>query len=194
MIMSKFFAFLNRMKYIQRWSLMRSTVPENIAEHSHQVAMISHCLGVINNVIFAGDINPDKMSVIANYHEVSEVITGDLPTPIKYYNKSLSTAYKELENIAADKLLEFLPVEIQEYYSDIIKPDILSYEYKLVKAADKISALIKCIDELKAGNSEFVQAKASIEKEIARFNYPEVKYFLDNFLDAYELTLDEMSY
>lgn len=191
--MNSFFAFLNRMKYIQRWSLMRSTVPENISEHSQQVAMIGHCLGVINNAVFGGDVSPDAVCTIAVFHEASEVITGDLPTPIKYYNMSLNSAYKELEDIAEDKLLSYLPEELREYYIDIIKPDISSYEYRLVKAADKICAFIKCIDELKAGNTEFRKAKASIEKEIARFNIPEVKYFLDNFLDAFSLSLDELS-
>ncbi|HEY8423409.1 MAG TPA: 5'-deoxynucleotidase [Clostridia bacterium] len=191
--MYSFFAFLNRMKYIQRWSLMRSTEIENISEHSQQVAVIGHCLGVINNAIFNGDVNPEKICVLAVFHEATEVITGDLPTPIKYFNMSLNTAYKELEQIAAQKLLSYLPKELREYYQDLLEPDTSSYEYQLVKAADKIAALIKCIDEIKAGNSEFKKAKTSIEKQIAKFNLPEVKYFLDNFLDAYYLTLDELS-
>lgn len=191
--MYSFFAFLNRMKYIQRWSLMRSTEIENISEHSQQVAVIGHCLGVINNAIFNGDVNPEKICVLAVFHEATEVITGDLPTPIKYFNMSLNTAYKELEQIAAQKLLSYLPKELREYYQDLLEPDTSSYEYQLVKAADKIAALIKCIDEIKAGNSEFKKAKTSIEKQIAKFNLPEVKYFLDNFLDAYYFTLDELS-
>lgn len=191
--MHSFFAFLNRMKYIQRWSLMKSTDVENISEHSQQVALIGHSLAVINNVIFNGDANPDRVCALAIFHEATEVITGDLPTPIKYFNASLNTAYKELEQIAADKLLTYLPKELKDYYEDLLKPDTSSYEYRLVKAADKIAALIKCIDELKVGNTEFKKAKSSIEKQIARFNIPEVKYFLDNFLDAYYLSLDELS-
>ncbi|HEY8419236.1 MAG TPA: 5'-deoxynucleotidase [Clostridia bacterium] len=191
--MYNFFAFLNRMKYIQRWSLMKSTEIENISEHSQQVALIGHCLAVINNIIFNGDADPDRVCALAVFHEATEVITGDLPTPIKYFNMSLNSAYKELEQIAAEKLLSYLPKEFREYYGDLIQPDPSSYEYQLVKAADKIAALIKCIDEIKAGNTEFRKAKTSIEKQIAKFNFPEVRYFLDNFLDAYYLTLDELS-
>ena len=172
---------------------MKSTDVENISEHSQQVALIGHSLAVINNVIFNGDANPDRVCALAIFHEATEVITGDLPTPIKYFNASLNTAYKELEQIAADKLLTYLPKELKDYYEDLLKPDTSSYEYRLVKAADKIAALIKCIDELKVGNTEFKKAKSSIEKQIARFNIPEVKYFLDNFLDAYYLSLDELS-
>jgi 5'-deoxynucleotidase len=191
--MYNFFAFLNRMKYIQRWSLMKSTEAENISEHSQQVALIGHSLAVINNIIFNGDANPDRVCALAVFHEATEVITGDLPTPIKYFNMSLNSAYKELEQIAAEKLLSYLPKEFREYYSDFVQPDASSYEFQLVKAADKIAALIKCIDEIKAGNTEFRKAKTSIEKQIAKFNFPEVRYFLDNFLDAYYLTLDELS-
>ncbi|HEY8443398.1 MAG TPA: 5'-deoxynucleotidase [Clostridia bacterium] len=191
--MFSFYAFLNRMKYIQRWSLMRSTDVENISEHSQQVAIIGHSLAVINNVIFNGDVNPDKVCALAVFHEATEVITGDLPTPIKYFNMSLNSAYKELEQIAAEKLLSYLPKDLRDYYQELLRPDTSSYEYQLVKAADKIAALIKCIDEIKAGNTEFRKAKTSIEKQIAKFNFPEVRYFLDNFLDAYYLTLDELS-
>lgn len=191
--MNSFFAFVNRMKYIGRWSLMRSTSPENIAEHSQMVAVIAHGLAVINNVIFDGNASPDRAAALAVFHEASEVITGDLPTPIKYYNLQLNTAYKDLERVANDKLIGCLPMELRDYYRDVIEPDTESYEHKLVKAADKISALIKCIDEEKSGNKEFLRAQKSIEREIARFNYPEVRYFLDNFMDAFELTLDELS-
>ncbi|HHW90610.1 MAG TPA: 5'-deoxynucleotidase [Clostridiales bacterium] len=191
--MYSFFAFLNRMKYIQRWSLMRSTDVENISQHSQQVAMIGHSLAVINNVIFDGDADPDRVCALAVFHEATEVITGDLPTPIKYFNVSLNSAYKELEEMAADKLLGCLPEELRDYYQDLIKPDTSSYEHKLLKAADKIAALIKCIDEEKSGNTEFLKAKTSIQKQIAKFNIPEVKYFLDNFLDAFYLSLDELS-
>lgn len=172
---------------------MRSTVKENIAEHSQQVAIIAHALGVINNEIFGGEVDANELCVMAIFHEASEVLTGDLPTPIKYFNQTINTAYKELEEVAVGKLISYLPRELQYSYSRFISPDPESYEYKLLKAADKLSALIKCIDEQKSGNTEFKKAKQSIEREIAKFNYPEVKYFLDNFLDAYQLTLDELS-
>ena len=190
--MYKFFAFLDRMKYIKRWSLMRSVREENIMEHSEQVAVIAHALAVIKNKMFNGNVDESKVLLYALYHETGEVITGDLPTPIKYFNQEINTAYKDLEKKSAQKLLSHLPDELSEVYKNYVFADEQSYEYKLVKVADKLSAYIKCIEEVKAGNSEFKKAKTSIGKAIKAFDMPEVKYFVENMLPAYELTLDEL--
>ena len=191
--MSKFFAFLNRMKYIKRWSLMRSIREENIMEHSHDVAMIAHALAIINNK-FGGETKADveKTVLLAQYHEVGEVITGDLPTPIKYFNPEIKTAYKDLEKGACEKLLGMLPEELKEDYKGYILPDEASYEYKLVKFADRISAYLKCVEEVKCGNSEFKKAKKTIGEELKKVGNFAVDYYMKNFATAYELTLDEL--
>ena len=191
--MSKFFAFLNRMKYIKRWSLMRSIREENIMEHSHDVAMIAHALAIINNK-FGGETKADveKTVLLAQYHEVGEVITGDLPTPIKYFNPEIKTAYKDLEKGACEKLLGMLPEELKEDYEGYILPDEASYEYKLVKFADRISAYLKCVEEVKCGNSEFKKAKKTIGEELKKVGNFAVDYYMKNFATAYELTLDEL--
>ncbi len=187
-----FFAFLSRMKYIKRWSLMHSTLEENIMEHTQQVTVIAHALAVIKNTYFGGNVNVEKVLLLALYHESGEVITGDLPTPIKYFNDEIKSAYKDLEKHACEKLLNKLPCELKEIYGEIVLPDTNCLEAKIVKYADRISALIKCIDELKVGNNEFKKAKISIEKEIKLIDSPEVNYFIKNFLPAYEKTLDEL--
>ena len=189
--MYDFFAYLSRMKYIKRWSLMRSTEEENIMEHSLQVAMIAHCLCVIKNIYYGGTLNADRIAVLAMYHESSEVITGDLPTPIKYSNPTISAAYKHLEKLADEKLLSMLPTKMKEYYTDIIKPN--DEEYKIVKMADKISAYLKCIDELKSGNKEFLKAKEAQLTDIESNITPEARYFLDNFAPSFDRTLDELN-
>lgn len=180
------------MKYIKRWSLMRSVREENIMEHTEQVAVIAHALAVIKNKMFGGAVDENKVLLYALYHETGEVITGDLPTPIKYFNKEINTAYKDLERIASEKLLTMLPGELTDIYKDYVLPDTDCYEYKLVKAADKISAYLKCVEEVKAGNSEFKKAKTSVGKALKAFDMEEVKYFIENMLPAYELTLDEL--
>ena len=190
--MSKFFAFLTRMKYIKRWSLMRSVREETIMEHSQEVAVVAHILALINNKIFGGSADAGKTVLLAQYHEVSEVITGDLPTPIKYFNPEINTAYKELEVIADKKLLAMLPEEFKEDYEKIILPDTESVEYKLVKIADRLSAYLKCVEEVKAGNSEFKKAKASILADVKSKNCKEADYFLKTFAPAFELALDEL--
>ncbi|MDD4120346.1 MAG: 5'-deoxynucleotidase [Clostridia bacterium] len=187
-----FFAYLNRMKFIERWSLMHSTIKENIMEHSEQVAQISHILGVINNVVFGGNANPGDCVKLAVFHDANEVITGDLPTPVKYFNVEIRTAYKSLESVANDKLISMLPEELRGVYKKILDPDKNSIEYKLVSAADKISAYIKCLDELKSGNKEFLKAKKTIKQKIDDITLPEVQYFMDNFIKGFELSLDEM--
>lgn len=190
--MFNFFAYLDRMKYINRWSLMRSTQQENIMEHSCQVAMIAHALAVIGNCYFNKNYDAEKAAVYALFHEASEVITGDLPTPIKYFNPEINKAYKELEEVANQKLLGMLPKEMQEVYRPVICADKNEEEAKLAKYADKISAYIKCLTELKSSNNEFKKAKSSIEKELNFIESQEVRYFLNNFIKPFNLTLDEL--
>lgn len=189
--MYKFFAYLNRMKYINRWSLMRSTVNENIMEHSQQVAVIAHALANISNLYFGGNLNADSIAVKALFHETSEVLTGDLPTPIKYFNPEIRDAYKALERYSNDKLLALLPDELLKVYDPIVN-DNSSDEHRFVKYADKIAAYIKCLDELNMGNAEFRQAKQTIHDEIVNYHSPEVDYFMENFVEAFQLTLDEL--
>ena len=187
-----FYAFMDRMKYIKRWSLMRSVREENIMEHSQQVAMLAHALAVINNKVFGGSVNAEKCALYAIYHECSEVMTGDLPTPIKYFNKSIHGAYKDLEDRACDKLLDTLPEELKGEIGAYVKPDTDSYEYKIVKSADRLSAYIKCLEEQRCGNSEFDKAKKSIEADLHSRNMPEVEYFFEKFISSFRLTLDEL--
>ncbi len=190
--MSAFFSYMSRMKYIERWSLMRSTVKENIMEHSEQTAQIAHALAIIANKLYSKNVNLLKVVEIAMYHEASEVLTGDLPTPIKYNNPEIKSAYKAIEAIALKKLLDMIPIEIKEEYRDILITDTSSYEYKLVKAADKLCAYIKCIEEMTSGNREFARAEVIIQRELDEYPLPEVKYFIDNFIDAFRKTLDEL--
>ena len=190
--MFKFFAFLNRMKYIRRWSLMRSVREENIMEHSQQVAVIAHALAVINNKKFGGSVDVAKTVLLAQYHEVGEVITGDLPTPIKYFNPEINTAYKDLEHNASKRLLGMLPEMMQSEYEQYILPNEDSEEYKLVKCADRLSAYLKCVEEVKAGNSEFKKAKSSIGQDLKSMKRPEVDYYLKEFAPAFDLSLDEL--
>ena len=181
------------MKLIKRWSLMKANEPENIAEHSAQTAQIAHALAVIKNRLFDGDVNADRITTLALYHEAAEVITGDLPTPIKYFNPAIRSAFKDIESLAEEKLLSMIPDELQEDYRPVIAQEENCYEHVLVKAADKISAYIKCIEELRAGNREFAKAKDSLKKEVeAYYTYPEVKYFCNNFLPSFHMTLDEL--
>ena len=187
-----FFAYMSRMKYIKRWGLMRNGREENIQEHSLQTAMIAHCLALINNRIFGGDVDAEHIMAIGVYHETSEVLTGDLATPIKYFNPKIKDAYKEIEHIANDKLLQMIPEELRADYEKIID-GYSQEEYRLVKAADKICALFKCVEEIKSGNMEFREAKNSIEKEITQMNIPEVEYFMTHFAPSFELTLDELN-
>lgn len=187
-----FFAYLNRMKYIERWSLMHSNIKENIMEHSLSVSLLAHALAIIENEVFNGSIDEYKTLAYAVYHEASEVITGDLPTPIKYFNADINGAYKELENYANEKLIKNLPDVLANRYKEFIFFDINTIEYKIVKAADKLAAYIKCIEELKGGNLEFKKAKQTIEKDIENIKLPSLKYFMEKFIKTYELTLDEL--
>ena len=188
---SHFFAYISRMRFIQRWALMRNTAPENVQEHSHQVAVLAHALAVIRKEKFGGTIDPGAVAVAALYHDASEILTGDMPTPIKYDNPAIQHAYKEVEAVAEKKLLHMLPQELQSVYAPILTPADPEIE-SLVKAADKLSAYIKCVEELKAGNTEFREAAAQTRKALEGYGLPEVAYFMDTFMDSFSLTLDEL--
>ncbi len=188
-----FFALLYRMKYISRWGLMRNSRTENISEHSLETAMIAHGLAVMRNKRFGGSVNPERVALLALFHDASETITGDLPTPVKYFNSDISASYKQVELIALEKLLAMLPDDMRDEYRDILFPaDADGEAMKLVKAADKLSALLKCIEEESAGNGEFALAKESTLKAIGELDIPEVDEFIRDFLPAYRLTLDEL--
>lgn len=171
---------------------MRSVREENIMEHSLQVSVIAHALALIKNKKYGGNVNVEKTVFLAQYHEVGEVITGDLPTPIKYFNPEIKNAYKDLEKNACIKILDMLPEELKEEYREYILPDESSEEYKLVKCADRLSAYLKCVEEIKAGNAEFKKAKTTIYNDLKKMNRKEVDYYLKEFAPADELTLDEL--
>ena len=191
---SHFFAYLSRMKFIHRWGLMRNTQVENIQEHSLQVAMIAHALALIRNRLFGGSLDPERVMVLAVFHEVSEVITGDFPSPLKYFNPEISRAYSEIEEVARNKLWEMVPAELRDDYRPVLfhDPDE-AQSWEIVKAADKISAYTKCLEELKAGNQEFAKAKDSVEREIAALGLPEADYFMQRFVHSFTLALDELN-
>lgn len=193
-----FFAAISRMKYIERWALMRNSRAETLSEHSLEVAMIAHALSVIGNVRYGHKMDAEKAALIGIYHDASEIITGDMPTPVKYYNSDIRNAYKSVEHIASDRLLNKLPDDLKVEFTGIFRkneddPEEM-YMRKLVKAADKLSALIKCMEERQSGNSEFRTAENSIRKKIDDLSreYPEVRDFLEEFLPAYGKTLDEL--
>ena len=184
-----FFAYISRMRYIERWSLMRNALPENIQEHSHMVAVIAHALGVIRRDVFHIECDPNACAAAALYNDASEILTGDLPTPIKYYNPEIKTAYKQVEQIACQKLLATLPAELRPAF----QPLLTEAEYRdIVKAADKLSAYIKCIEERRAGNDEFLSAEKQTRAVLEHNPLPEVRYFMNHFIPAFELTLDEL--
>ena len=188
---SHFFAYVSRMRFIQRWALMRNTAQENVQEHSHQVAVLAHALAVIRNEKFGGNVDAGQVAVAALYHDASEILTGDMPTPIKYDNPDIQRAYKEVEAVAEKKLLHMLPEELQGVYASVITGQGGEIE-ELVKAADKLSAYIKCVEELKAGNHEFREAAAQTRKALEAYEMPEVAYFMEIFMDSFSLTLDEL--
>ena len=214
---STFFAAISRMKYIERWALMRSSRPENLSEHAMEVAMIAHALCTIGNIRCGKNLNADRAAVIGLFHDASEIITGDMPTPVKYYSETIRDAYKEVEAVAEDRLLSRLPEDLRPVYQDVFgreaspapdaapasdvvsapDPALLSEQYlrRLVKAADKLSALIKCIEEENAGNTEFRTAKKTIRAAVDRLceELPEVRIFRDECLPPYGHTLDELS-
>ncbi len=188
---SHFFAYISRMRFIQRWALMRNTAPENVQEHSHQVAVLAHALAVIRNEKFHGATDPGAVAVAALYHDASEILTGDMPTPIKYGNPAIQSAYKDVEALAEEKLLSMLPRELRGAYAPVLTGVEAEVE-RLVKAADKLSAYIKCVEELKAGNTEFREAAAQTRRTLEAYGLPEVEYFLETFMESFSLTLDEL--
>ncbi len=186
-----FFALISRMKYIDRWALMRNTDTENIQEHSHQVAVLAHALAVIENRLYGGRLDVGKVALAAIYHDATEIITGDMPTPIKYYNAQLRDAYKDVERMAEEKLISMLPPELRPDYCDLLDCSDADV-HRIVKAADKLSAYLKCVEELKAGNSEFKKAKEQTWQSLTAQSFPALEYFIREFLPSFELTLDEL--
>ncbi len=187
-----FFAYISRMRYIGRWSLMRNSLPENIQEHSHMVAVIAHALGVIRRDVFHVPCDPNEAAAVALYHDASEILTGDLPTPIKYHSADIRGAYRQVEKIACDKLLATLPAELRPAYEPLLTGETQERLHDLVKAADKLSAYIKCIEERKAGNNEFRSAEKQTRALLEASPLPEVGWFLEHFIPAFELNLDEL--
>lgn len=186
-----FYAMLSRMKYINRWGLMRNTRNENLSEHSIEVAFVAHALGIINNEIFGGDLDAERLAVLGMYHDVTEIITGDMPTPVKYYNSVLRNAYKDVEKVAENEMLSRLPEKIRERYKGILLETEEEKElWRYVKAADKISAYIKCVEEKKTGNEDFRDAETTIYNTIVNMGLPEVDYFMEHFMPAYMVTID----
>ena len=189
---NEFYALMGRMRYITRWGLMRNTFSENIQEHSHQVAVLAHALALIRReILHLPGPDPDRCAVAALYHDASEILTGDLPTPIKYYNPEIKAAYKQVERIAGERLLNMLPEQLREHYAHYVLEDDPELE-PIVKAADKLSAHIKCLEEQKAGNTEFDTAAKQTWESLKEMGRPELDWFLDNCLGAYMLNLDQL--
>lgn len=193
-VAESFFAMHSRMKYINRWALMRNTASENISEHSNDVAAIAHALAVIKNLRFGGKLNAERAAFLGLYHDMPEIITGDMPTPVKYHSEELHSEFLKVEQVACEKLLSMLPEDMRAYYSSaFFKNEEDEYLWLLVKAADKISALIKCIEEKNAGNREFDKALVSTENALKKMELPEAEVFLEEFIPAFYLSLDEQN-
>ena len=189
---NEFYALMGRMRYITRWGLMRNTFSENIQEHSHQVAVLAHALALIRRQILQLDgPDPDKCAVAALYHDASEILTGDLPTPIKYYNPDIKTAYKQVERIAGERLLDMLPPQLRDCYAPLVLEDDEAVT-PIVKAADKLSAYIKCVEEQKAGNTEFDSAAVQAMESMKAMAMPELDWFIDNCLEPFSLNIDQL--
>lgn len=189
---SNFYAVLSRMKYITRWSLMRNTHPENICEHSYQTAVLAHALALLTNRRFGGRVREDRCLLLALYHDATEILTGDLPTPVKYYNPAIREAYRQVEDVAEKKLLSMLPQDLRQAYEPAFSAGPgEEEELQIVKAADKLSALIKCVEECRQGNREFEKARLSTEQAVRAMHLPAADCFLEEFLPAFALTLDE---
>ena len=187
-----FFSLLMRMKYIRRWSLMRSASEENVAEHSLQTAVIAHMLAIISNVYFEGKVDAGSLAAYALYHDAGEILTGDLPTPVKYYNDGIVSAYKELEQEAVERMLDRLPEPMRPAMGDILRGPQDERLKRLLKAADKISAYVKCLEEKASGNRDFQVAEQTLKKTVERYyDLPEVKFFMEHFMESFSLTLDE---
>ena len=186
-----FFAYMSRMRFIQRWALMRNTFAENVQEHSHTVAILAHALAVIRNRYYGGNVDEGQVAVAALYHDAPEILTGDMPTPIKYHNPAIRDAYRQVEQVAEEKLLDMLPEDLRPGYRAALSPASTEVQ-ELVRAADKLSAYIKCVEELKAGNDEFKKAAQQTMDAMLAMNLPELQYFIEHFLPSYRLTLDEL--
>jgi len=191
---SHFFAYLSRLKLINRWPLMRNVRTENVSEHSLQVAMVAHALAVIKNRKFGGELNAERIALLAMYHDASEVLTGDLPTPVKYFNTQIAHEYKAIEKIAQQKLVEMVPEELRDLFAPLIDEHHYSDEEKaVVKQADALCAYLKCLEELSAGNNEFLLAKSRLEKTLDERRSAEMDYFIETFVPSFHLSLDEIS-
>jgi 5'-deoxynucleotidase len=190
---SHFYAYISKLRWLQRWGLKRNTVNENVMEHSWEVATIAHALALIKNRYFDGRLDVNAIVVAAIYHDCGEVITGDLPSPIKYHTPEITQAYKAIERQAERELLNLLPEELQADYRGVLMEDLIPEEHRaLIKAADTISAYIKCRTEVNAGNQEFSKAEEAVKSRLENLGMPEVQFFLDTFIDSYGLTLDEL--
>ncbi len=191
--MFPFFAMLFRMKYINRWALMRNTTPENLSEHAMEVAALTHCLCLIHNHRFGGILDANRGAVIGLFHDCTEILTGDLPTPVKYHDDALRSSYKQMEREAAARMCKMLPQELREEYEGLLQPTPGDeYLWKLCKGADKLCALIKCMEEEKMGNGEFASAKRATLQSLEILNLPEVGVFMEEYLPAFVLNLDEL--
>jgi 5'-deoxynucleotidase len=194
MATSHFFAYLSRMKFIRRWGLMRNTYPENIQEHSLRVAQIAHALAIIRNRLFGGDVSPERTAALALYHDTSEVLTGDLPAPVKEFNPEIHRAYHAIEAASKEKLLGLIPEALQPAYAPFFRPDAGDRAHRdLVRAADKLCAYLKCLEEISAGNAEFAQAEKALRATVESLDLPEVRYFMETFVPSFRLTLDELN-
>ncbi|MBQ6132622.1 MAG: 5'-deoxynucleotidase [Lachnospiraceae bacterium] len=190
---NNFFAMISRLKWIDRWALMKNATNENLSEHSLEVAMIAHALCVIGNKRLGKNLNGERAALIGMYHDATEIITGDMPTPVKYYNDEIRHVYKDIEKEAQRRLISLLPDDMKDEYDSIFSPgEELSYEKKLVKGADKLSAYIKCIEEEKAGNREFLSAEETTLRALKEMGLPEVDIFIEECIPGYRKTLDEL--
>ena len=190
---SNFYAMLSRMKYVNRWGLMRNTIQESISDHTMDVVIIAHALTVIGNLYFGKELDEDRAALLAAFHDAPEILTGDMPTPVKYFNGQIHSAYKDIEHDATMRLLTLLPDDLRPQYTQVLQPGgEFEREKRLVKGADKLSAYIKCIEERKAGNREFGNAEEATLKALHEMELQEVEIFLEEFLPAYEKTLDEI--
>ena len=188
-----FYAYISRMRYITRWALMRNSTTENIQEHSHMVAVLAHALALISRVVFGNKtVSPEHCATAALFHDATEIITGDLPTPVKYYSPEIREAYRKVEEVAEQELLEMLPASLRGFYEPILS-NVDPETARFVKAADKLSAHIKCLEEMKASNHEFILAARQTREALDEMEMPELQYFIDHFLDSFTLTLDELN-
>ncbi len=188
-----FYAYMSRLKHIKRWGLMRNTIEENVAEHSFNVSIIAHALCIIGNKVYKKNYNEAEVVLAAMYHETGEAITGDLPTPVKYFDEAITQAYKRIERQAEQTMVDMLPAPLRESISPYVLGGVSAESARIVKAADKLCAYIKCVEEEKSGNTEFKKAKARIKASMEAMQMPELNYFAEHFLPGYELTLDELN-